>query len=174
MLFACAILAVGWTTGVGRVPQQGVRAVVTHAASPRFAPEGARMMAIDPYAMDMSEMELAEQAAKLDALNAKWSKRQQREEADAAGRVGWVAAAQITNGRFAMFFLPVGLITEYYTGESMPQQVYTLLRTLSIVEVRARSRANPCAARADPPPRTLCLCSKRRLRAGATSAWALV
>jgi hypothetical protein len=33
-----------------------------------------------------------------------------------------------------MFFLLVGLVTEYYTGQSMPDQVYTMLQTLSIVE----------------------------------------
>jgi hypothetical protein len=33
-----------------------------------------------------------------------------------------------------MFFILVGLITEYYTGQSVPQQVYTLLQNLAIVE----------------------------------------
>ncbi|EOD26378.1 hypothetical protein EMIHUDRAFT_450258 [Emiliania huxleyi CCMP1516] len=99
----------------------------------------ARMMADPappPVALDadMSEMELAEQAAKLDALSEKWRKRQAREEDEGAQLVGWSKAAEITNGRFAMFFLPVGLITEYYTGESVPQQVYTLLQTLGFVE----------------------------------------
>ncbi|EOD03997.1 hypothetical protein EMIHUDRAFT_250739 [Emiliania huxleyi CCMP1516] len=73
-------------------------------------------------------------AAKLDALSEKWRKRQAREEDEGAQLVGWSKAAEITNGRFAMFFLPVGLITEYYTGESVPQQVYTLLQTLGFVE----------------------------------------
>ena len=76
----------------------------------------------------------APQAAKLDALSEKWRKRQAREEDEGAQLVGWSKAAEITNGRFAMFFLPVGLITEYYTGESVPQQVYTLLQTLGFVE----------------------------------------
>ena len=33
-----------------------------------------------------------------------------------------------------MFFIIVGLVTEYYTGQSLPQQVYTMLQTLAIVE----------------------------------------
>eukprot|EP00967_Tisochrysis_lutea_P021884 scaffold24896_cov32-Tisochrysis_lutea.AAC.2 len=94
-----------------------------------------RHIASDQLRMQLSEMELAEQAAKLDALSAKWSKRQQQMEEEQAGQIGWVKAAEATNGRFAMFFLPVGLITEYYTGESLPQQVYTLLQTLGFVEV---------------------------------------
>ena len=32
-----------------------------------------------------------------------------------------------------MFFIVTGLITEYYTGQSMPDQVYTMLQTLAIV-----------------------------------------
>eukprot|EP00966_Prymnesium_polylepis_P205221 4755346-Prymnesium_polylepis.1 len=67
-------------------------------------------------------MELVEQSAKLDALAAKWRKRQEAAEYEASSRVGWVAASEVVNGRFAMFFIIVGLITEYYTGESVPQQ----------------------------------------------------
>ena len=82
----------------------------------------------------MSEIELAEQSAKLDALSAKWRKRQEQAEYEDSSRVGWVEASEAINGRFAMFFLLVGLVTEYYTGQSVPQQVYTLLQTLAIVD----------------------------------------
>ena len=47
---------------------------------------------------------------------------------------GWGPTPEILNGRFAMFFLVTGLVTEYYTGQSLPQQVYTLLQTLSIID----------------------------------------
>ena len=42
--------------------------------------------------------------------------------------------AETVNGRLAMFFLLVGLITEYFTGESLPQQTLTMLRTLGVVD----------------------------------------
>jgi hypothetical protein len=49
-------------------------------------------------------------------------------------RSGFGPAPEAINGRAAMFFILVGLITEYYTGQSVPQQVYTMLQTLAIVE----------------------------------------
>jgi hypothetical protein len=82
----------------------------------------------------MSELELSEQEAKLKALSDKWSKREQQTEFEATIRSGWGPAPEILNGRFAMFFIIVGLVTEYYTGQSVPQQVYTMLQTLAIVE----------------------------------------
>ena len=88
----------------------------------------------NPAMYVMSEVELAEQSSKMDALAAKWRKRQQQAEVIEAQQVGWCPNAERINGRFAMFFLVTGLITEYYTGESMPQQVYTMLQTLAIVE----------------------------------------
>ena len=48
-------------------------------------------------------------------------------------RSGFGRSSEIINGRTAMFFLVTGLVTEYYTGQSMPDQVYTMLQTLSIV-----------------------------------------
>ena len=49
-------------------------------------------------------------------------------------RSGWGPGPERINGRVAMFFLVTGLVTEYYTGQSVPQQVYTLLQTLSIID----------------------------------------
>jgi len=92
-----------------------------------------RMSDAPPLA-EMSDVELAEQSAKLDALAAKWRKRQQNAEYEDASRVGWVNTSEVVNGRFAMFFLIVGLITEYYTGQSVPEQVYTLLQALALVD----------------------------------------
>jgi len=118
------LLLCGALVGVNALlmPQAGVR-----------APAGA-VRTIRMQAPEMSEMELAEQSGKLDALAAKWRKRQQIAEYEDSSRIGWVAASEVVNGRFAMFFLIVGLITEYYTGESVPQQVYTLFQTLGVVD----------------------------------------
>jgi len=82
----------------------------------------------------LSESELQVQSAKLDALSAKWEKRQEEIDYAESLRSGWGPSPERINGRFAMFFLVVGLITEYYTGQSVPQQVYTMLQTLSIID----------------------------------------
>jgi hypothetical protein len=88
----------------------------------------------NPGKMVVNEIEIAERTAKLDALAAKWRKRQEQLEWDQGLNVGWVFKAETINGRMAMFFLIVGLITEYYTGESLPQQTLTMFRTLGIVD----------------------------------------
>ena len=85
----------------------------------------------------LSDMELAEQTAKLEALAAKWERRQEEIDYAESLRSGWGPSPERINGRFAMFFFVVALVTEYYTGQSTPQQVYTLLQTLSIIDVRA-------------------------------------
>jgi len=42
--------------------------------------------------------------------------------------LGWSKQAETYNGRFAMFFLVVGLVTEYYTDVSFPGQIEEMLR----------------------------------------------
>ena len=88
----------------------------------------------NPGKATFTEMELAEQSAKLDALATKWRKRQQKVEDDAMQQIGFAARAEAINGRMAMFFLLTGLITEYYTGESIPGQVVVMLQTLGFVD----------------------------------------
>ena len=128
------------------VPQPTLRTQRGTAHAVRMADDAATPVKVTGVTA-MSEMELAEQSAKLDALSAKWRKRQEQAEYEDASRVGWVEASETINGRFAMFFLLVGLITEYYTGQSVPQQVYTLLQTLAIVDVSCAGHS--CS----PPPR---------------------
>jgi hypothetical protein len=82
----------------------------------------------------LSDIELAEQSAKLDALAEKWRQRQENKDFDAAQLTGWSKKAEVINGRCAMFFILTGLVTEYYTGQSMPQQIATLLQNLGIIE----------------------------------------
>uniref|UniRef100_A0A7S4C0U6 Uncharacterized protein n=1 Tax=Chrysotila carterae TaxID=13221 RepID=A0A7S4C0U6_CHRCT len=86
--------------------------------------------AFEPF----TEVELAEQSAKLDALAKKWRKRQLQENDAMSQQVGFCLNAEQINGRSAMFFLLTGLVTEYYTGESVPQQCYTLFQTLGLVD----------------------------------------
>eukprot|EP00322_Chrysochromulina_rotalis_P020389 CAMPEP_0115847988 /NCGR_PEP_ID=MMETSP0287-20121206/10679_1 /TAXON_ID=412157 /ORGANISM="Chrysochromulina rotalis, Strain UIO044" /LENGTH=181 /DNA_ID=CAMNT_0003301865 /DNA_START=153 /DNA_END=699 /DNA_ORIENTATION=- len=82
--------------------------------------------------VELSDVELAEQQNKLDALSGKWEKRQDELDYAESMRSGWGPSPERINGRFAMFFLIVGLVTEYYTGQSLPDQVYTMLQTLAL------------------------------------------
>jgi len=111
------------------VPEDAPPAPVVAAVAPPAASAGS-----NPAMYVMSEVELAEQSSKMDALAAKWRKRQQQAEVIEAQQVGWCPNAERINGRFAMFFLVTGLITEYYTGQDVPAQVATILRTLAVIE----------------------------------------
>jgi len=77
---------------------------------------------------------MAEQSAKLDALSEKWKKRRLQAETQLDGKnapvFGWARSAELWNSRFAMFFFATGLATEYYTGQSNPDQIGTLLDIL--------------------------------------------
>ena len=46
---------------------------------------------------------------------------------------GFTQRAETLNGRVAMAFFVTGLLTEYWTGESIPEQVETMLRTLGFL-----------------------------------------
>jgi hypothetical protein len=54
-------------------------------------------------------------------------------EAEESRVLGFTPTAEIINGRAAMFFITVGVATEYWTGESMPKQVETLLSTIGLL-----------------------------------------
>jgi hypothetical protein len=81
-----------------------------------------------PGKIVMNEIDLAKQVTALNALEEKWRKKRSFEEYDAERKVGWTAQAEILNGRSAMFFLVTGLLTELFTGISMPGQVEEMLR----------------------------------------------
>ena len=98
------------------------------------APATPSAAAAADMAVTFSEVELAEQEGKLNALSDKWKKREDEEEYQSTIRSGWGPSPEIINGRSAMFFIIVGLVTEYYTGQSLPQQVYTMLQNLAIVD----------------------------------------
>jgi len=113
---------------VGETEEPEVR---SDPPAPPAAPDGARD---ENFFAPRSEMELAEQEAKLTALSEKWKRREEQIEYQDTIRSGFGPAPERINGRTAMFFIVTGLVTEYYTGQSLPQQVYTMLQTLSIVE----------------------------------------
>jgi hypothetical protein len=81
-----------------------------------------------PGKIVLSELEIAKQVTALEKLETKWRKERQIEEWEADKRVGFVNKAELLNGRTAMFFLVTGLLTELWTGMSMPGQVEEMLR----------------------------------------------
>ena len=81
----------------------------------------------------MNELELASQVTALGALEEKWRRERQAQEYNDAIQIGWVPKAEIFNGRTAMFFLITGLLTEYWTGISIPGQVEEMLRIAGVI-----------------------------------------
>jgi hypothetical protein len=81
-----------------------------------------------PGKVVLNEIALAEQVTALNKLEEKWRKERMMEEYEEGATVGFVGNAELLNGRFAMFFLVTGLLTEYWTGVSIPGQVEELLR----------------------------------------------
>jgi hypothetical protein len=81
----------------------------------------------------LNDLELAAQVTALGKLEEKWKKARQQEEYDDARLLGWTTQAETYNGRYAMFFLVVGLLTEYWTGITFPGQVEEMLRVGGVI-----------------------------------------
>jgi len=76
----------------------------------------------------MNEVDLAVQSSSLTKIEEKYRKIRLADEYEDARILGWTDMAQTYNGRFAMFFLVVGLLTEYWTGISIPGQIEEMAR----------------------------------------------
>lgn len=81
----------------------------------------------------LGEIELATQVTALTKLEDKWRNERLDKEFEVERKLGWTERAEMYNGRFAMFFVVVGLLTEYWTGFSLPAQVEEILRIAGIV-----------------------------------------
>ena len=81
-----------------------------------------------PGKIAVSELELAAQNTELTKLEEKYRKIRVQQEYDDARILRWTGRAETFNGRFAMFFLSVGLLTEYWTGVTIPGQIEEMLR----------------------------------------------
>lgn len=81
----------------------------------------------------LNEIDLAQQATSLGGLEEKWRKERIQREYEESINVGFVPVAEIVNGRTAMFFLVTGLLTEYWTGISLPGQVEEMLRISGVI-----------------------------------------
>merc|ERR1712032_229533 len=86
-----------------------------------------------PGKIVMGEIELAKQVTALDKLEEKWRKERLYAEYEAGRKTGWVEEAEILNSRTAMFFLVTGLLTEYWTEYSIPDQVEEMLRIAGLI-----------------------------------------
>mmetsp|Transcript_19845 Transcript_19845/g.39712 ORF Transcript_19845/g.39712 Transcript_19845/m.39712 type:complete len:171 (-) Transcript_19845:156-668(-) len=83
----------------------------------------------------LNEIELSAQRTALGSLESSWRMQREREEYEAARLLGWTKQAETYNGRFAMFFLVVGLLTEYWTGVSLPGQIEEMLRVAGVIDM---------------------------------------
>lgn len=81
-----------------------------------------------PGKIVINEVDLAAQVTELNKLEEKYRKVRQAKEYEEARIIGWVPQAEMYNGRFAMFFLTVGLLTELWTGISIPGQIEEMAR----------------------------------------------
>lgn len=57
------------------------------------------------------------------------------EIANACRVFGWTAKNEITNGRWVMMGIAIGLLTEYATGVDFPDQLKLLLSYLGIADI---------------------------------------
>ena len=69
----------------------------------------------------------------LDELKRRWVRMRELREYESERLTGFSEKAEILNGRFAMFFLVTGLLTELWTGETVPDQIATMGRTLGFI-----------------------------------------
>lgn len=81
-----------------------------------------------PGKMTLSDLEIAAQVTELTKIEDRFRKIRKGKEYEEARIIGWVPKAETYNGRFAMFFLTVGLLTELWTGTTIPGQIEIMLR----------------------------------------------
>jgi hypothetical protein len=81
-----------------------------------------------PGKIVINEVELAAQVTALTKIEDRFRKVRKDREYTQARIIGFVPQAEMYNGRAAMFFLVVGLLTEYWTGISIPGQIEEMAR----------------------------------------------
>lgn len=85
-----------------------------------------------PGKIQLTELEIVAQRTALEAYAKELRQKRLGEEREAARLFGFVPYAELLNARFAMFFIVVGLLTEYWTDYTIPEQIELLLRTLGV------------------------------------------
>ncbi|KAF6259850.1 low CO2 and stress-induced one-helix protein [Scenedesmus sp. NREL 46B-D3] len=102
------------------------------AAQPAAAPNAAQAAA-DPSTTGQVTVEWQRQRAK--EMRKYFQDKQLEKAVQKAQLFGWTPANEIGNGRWVMFGVFVGLLTEYATGVNFPDQIALLLSYLGIVDV---------------------------------------
>lgn len=81
-----------------------------------------------PGKIVLNELDLAAQATELSKIEDRCRKLRKQDDYDDARILGWTGRAETFNGRFAMFFIVVGLLTEYWTDITIPGQIEEMAR----------------------------------------------
>eukprot|EP00752_Nemacystus_decipiens_P002835 g2642.t1 len=76
---------------------------------------------------------LAEQQEGLEKIAQQLRRERLDKEAEDAITFGFCPRAELWNGRSAMFGITVGMLTEYWTGQSIPQQIETFAQLLGLL-----------------------------------------
>lgn len=119
-----------------RVPTRRLRATAEPANDPANSGLSSNVAPFSddavPGKVRLGELEIAAQRTALDKYTMQLRKKQMAEDREAARIFGFVPFAETLNGRLAMFFIVTGVLTEYWTGYTLPQQVELMLRTLGV------------------------------------------
>mmetsp|Transcript_25482 Transcript_25482/g.58935 ORF Transcript_25482/g.58935 Transcript_25482/m.58935 type:complete len:101 (-) Transcript_25482:358-660(-) len=86
-----------------------------------------------PGKIILSKTVISERELKLKSLSEKWKKERIAKENFDKKAFGFTKNSEILNGRIAMFFIITGLLTEIWTGQTIPDQIETIIRTLGII-----------------------------------------
>ena len=133
---AAAVIALALSASalVAPVQRQPRRLASTAAdAEPAAPAPPAPAPSTAPGKAVIDDITLAKQSTALDKLAASWDRRKEFRSWEASRMTGFSEEAEIINGRTAMFFLVVGLLTEFWTGQSIPDQIFTMLRVGSFI-----------------------------------------
>jgi len=86
-----------------------------------------------PGKIILSKEIIVERETKMKALSEKWKKERISKEDLDKQTFGFTKNSEILNGRAAMFFIVTGLLTEIWTGQTIPGQIETMIRTFGLI-----------------------------------------
>lgn len=94
--------------------------------------DGGQSYLVVPGKVVLNELELAAQRTRLDELGDRLKQERLVKEYNESRKFGFVDYAEKLNGRTAAFFFVTGLLTEYWTGYTIPQQIELMLNTVGV------------------------------------------
>jgi hypothetical protein len=86
-----------------------------------------------PGKFKISEADMKKREKDLKALANKWKKERILKEDQERKLIGFTKNSEIINGRMAMIFLVTGILTEYWTEQTIPNQIDTMLRVAGLL-----------------------------------------